>query len=86
MMCILMELHKMHGRASEVIETLGCRHIDICYVQESRWKGCSARLISAKGFKYEFIWSRDNSGFGCVGVLLNKNWIEKVISVVRLNH
>ena len=30
--------------------------------------------------------SGDNSGFGCVGVLLNENWIEKVISVVRLNH
>ena len=35
----------MHGRASEVVETLGCRRIDICRVQESRWKGCSARLV-----------------------------------------
>ena len=42
----------MHGRASGNVETLGHRHIDKCGVQESRWKGCSARLISAKGFKY----------------------------------
>ena len=32
------------------------------------------------------IWSRDNSGFVGVGVLLNENWIGKVVSVVRLNH
>ena len=76
----------MHGRASEVVETLGCRRIDICRVQESRWKGCSARLVSAKDFKYKFIWSGENSGFGAVGVLLNENWIDKIISVVRLNH
>ena len=42
-------------------------------VQESRWKGCSARLISAKGFKYKFICSGDNSDFVGVGVLLNEN-------------
>ena len=47
----------MHGRASEVVETLGRRPIDICCVQESRWNGCSARLTSAKSFKYKFIWS-----------------------------
>ena len=45
----------MHGNASEVVETLGCRGIDICCVQESRWKCCSARLISTKEFKCNFI-------------------------------
>ena len=60
----------MHGRASEVVETLGHRCIDTCCVQQSPWKGCSARLISAKSFKYNFIWSGENSGFGGFGVLL----------------
>ena len=76
----------MHGRTSEVVETLGRRHIDTYCAQESGWKGCSARLISVKGVKYKFIWSGDNSGFGGVDVLHNENWIDKVISVVRLNH
>ena len=31
----------MSGRASEV-ETIGHRHINICCVQESHWKCCSA--------------------------------------------
>ena len=30
-------------------------------------------LISARGFKCKFILSRENSGFGGVGVLLNEN-------------
>ena len=76
----------MDGRTSVVVVALGRRHIDIFCAQESLWKDCSSRLISAKGFKYKFIWSGDNSGFGGVGVLLNENWIDKVISVVRLNH
>ena len=74
----------MCDRVNEVVETIGHRHIDICCVQESHWKDCSARLILAKGFNYKLIWSDDNSGFRGVGVLLNKNWIDKVISVVRL--
>ena len=32
------------------------------------------------------MWSGDNSGFGGVDVLLNENWIDKIIFVVRLNH
>ena len=75
----------MHGKVSEVLETIGCRHIDIFCAQESHWIGCSDRLISAKDFKNKFIWSRDNSGFGDVGELLNENWIDKVIPAVRLN-
>ena len=70
-MCILGNVGTMHARASEVVETIGRRHINICCLQESCWKGCSARLIFAKGFKYKFIWRGENSGFGGVAVLLN---------------
>ena len=76
----------MLGKTSEVVETVGRRHIDICCIQESGWKGFSARLVSVKGVIYKFIWSGDSSGFGGVDVLPNENWIDKVISVVRLNH
>ena len=31
----------MHGRASEIVETLAKRRTDICAVQETRWRGCS---------------------------------------------
>ena len=76
----------MRGRANEVVETLGRRNNDICRIQESRWKGCLVRLIKAKDFTYKFIWSGDSSGFGGVGILIEKKWIDKIISVVRVDH
>ena len=47
--------YTMCARVSEVVEAIGQRHINTCCVQEAHWKGCSARLISAKGFKCKFM-------------------------------
>ena len=72
-------------RASEVVEIIGHRLIIYC-VQQSRCKVCSARLISAKDFKCKFIWSGVDLGLGNFGVLHNENWIDKEISIGRVNH
>ena len=40
----------MSGSASEFVKTRSRKRIGICCVQESLWKGYSARLISVKGF------------------------------------
>ena len=76
----------MHGRANEISETLERRGVDICCVQETRWRGGSARMISGKSSHYKFFWSGDDSGVGGVGVLLAEKWTEKVISVDRIDH
>ena len=38
----------MHGRSSEVVKMLTRRAVDLCCIQESRWRGASARIISSK--------------------------------------
>ena len=73
----------MRGRASEIVETLARRRIDICAVQETFWRGCSTRMITGKHCKYKFSWSGDMSGFGGVGVLVAEKWVEKITSVDR---
>ena len=73
----------MHGRASEIVETLAKRRIHICAVQETRWRGCSTRMITGKHCRYKFLWSGDKSGFGGVGILVAEKWVEKIISVDR---
>ena len=73
----------MRGRASEIVESLARRRIDICAVQETRWRGCSTRMITGKHCRYKFLWSGDTSGFGGVGILVVEKWIEKIISVDR---
>ena len=75
----------MRGRAGEVVETLTRRHIDICCVQEVRWRGASVRSIIGKDSMYKFFWVGNSLGTGGVGILLAEKWIDKVIAVNRVN-
>ena len=76
----------MSGRANEVVEMLTRREVDVCCVQETRWRGGSARKIQGKDSVYKFYWCGDQSGYGGVGVLVAEKWIDNVISVARPSH
>ena len=75
----------MRGRSAEIVEMLTRRNVDICCVQETRWKGDSARKLSGKDSHFKFFWKGDISGYGGVGVLIKDKWSESVLSVVRMN-
>ncbi|XP_066920323.1 craniofacial development protein 2-like [Clytia hemisphaerica] len=75
----------MRGRAGEIVETVSRRRVSVCAIQESRWKGQSARMISGKNCKYKFLWCGDETGFGGVGLLVEEDLVENVISVERIN-
>ena len=76
----------MKGRASEITETVARRRIDLYCLQERRWRGSSTRKITGKDCTYIFFWSGDSSGLGGMGILLAEQWIDKILSVVRVNH
>ena len=42
----------MARRSVEVAEMAGRRRLDFCCVQETRWKGESARMLGGEGFSY----------------------------------
>ena len=44
----------MRGRSSEIVETITRRNIDLCCVQEVRWRGASARHITGRDSRYKF--------------------------------
>ena len=46
----------MRGRSAEIIEMLSKHNVDICCVQETRWKGESAQNILGKNCHYNFFW------------------------------
>lgn len=73
----------MQNCATKVVETLAKRRIYTFAVQETRWSGCSTLMITGKHWRYKFLWSDDNSGFGGVCILVAEKWIEKIISVDR---
>ena len=75
----------LRGRASEVVETVSRRNIDICCLQEVRWRGAGTRTITDKDTQYKLFWIRNQEGNGGVGVMLAEKWIQKVIHVNRVN-
>ena len=75
----------MSRRSGEVIEALHRRRVDVCCVQEARWKGGSARMLGATGRRYKFFWQGCNEGTAGVGVLVAEKWIGQVLSVNRVN-
>ena len=75
----------MRGRSSEVVETVSRRGIDLCCMQEVRWRGASARFITGKDDRYKFFWVGSNAETGGVGILLAEKWVEKVFDVNRVS-
>ena len=75
----------MRGRTSQVAETLSRRHVDLCCIQEVRWRGASARIIDGRNDRYKIFWIANQEGLGGVGIMLAEKWVEKVFEVKRVS-
>ena len=72
----------MLGKWREIYETLKRQCVDICCLQEVRWKGQGAEMI---GNVFKFLWSRGCKAENNVGVIV-ANWlIGKAVGVERFN-
>lgn len=75
----------MKGRSVEVVRALSVRKVDVCCLQETRWKGSGNKLIGLENVKYKFLWQGCAESVAGVGVLLAEKWIDKVVDVKRVN-
>ena len=75
----------MRGRSSEIVETITRRNIDLCCVQEVRWRGASTRYLTGKDSRYKFFWVGNDQGTNGVGVLLAEKWVDKVYDIKRVS-
>lgn len=73
----------LSGRGTEVCEELRKRRVDVCCLQEVRWRGQGAKCLGAKGRRYKLWWSGNSEGAGGVGVLVKEELCEKVVEVLR---
>ena len=71
------------GRKTEVCEELTKRKVDICCIQEVRWKGQGARFVGTLGRRYKLWWSGNDAGFGGVGILVKEEISGNVVEVRR---
>ena len=58
----------MTGRCEEVVEMVDRRQLDICCLQETRWKGGGATTFE----NYKFLWVCGNEDTTGVGFLVEK--------------
>ena len=73
------------GRSAEVVEVLERRRIDLCCVQETRWRGCGTKWIVGKESKYKLFWIGSKEGLDGVGIIIKESWADKVLEVNRIN-
>ena len=57
----------------------------MCWVQEVRWRGASARLITGKNIEYKMYWAGNNLGVSSVAILVAGKWIDKIFDVKCVN-
>ncbi|KAK6756300.1 hypothetical protein RB195_014607 [Necator americanus] len=71
------------GRSRELADSLRKRRVDICCVQETRWKGSKSRELG-DGYKLIFIYHGTSNRNG-VGIILNESFRNSVTVVDRLS-
>ncbi|XP_055388280.1 craniofacial development protein 2-like [Condylostylus longicornis] len=69
------------GRSKELAEILKRRNIDICCIQELKWKGAKARKI---GESYTVLYNGFNAKNG-IGIVFKENMCDKIIEVKRIS-
>ena len=73
----------LFGRKTEVCEELRKRKVDVCCIQEVRWKGQGARFVGTLVRRYKLWWSGNDAGFGEVGILVKEEISGNVVEVRR---
>ena len=74
----------MRGKASEVGEIMSRRRVDLCCLQETRWK-TNLKLIAGRDFRYKYFGCGNDEGTCGVRILLAEKWWEKVFEVIRVS-
>ena len=59
------------------------RRVDVCCLQETKYKGGSCRVIGDDKERYKFFWINEDSAQG-VGVMVHYNLVENVLEVQRV--
>ena len=76
-----LSVNTLRGRVCKVVETLSRRKVDVCCIQETRYRGGNCRTIKGKDTRYKLYWSGNDKGTAGVGAFVAEEWIEKVFEV-----
>jgi hypothetical protein len=72
-------------KSGEVVEVLRKRRVDVCCIQEARWKGMGTRLIGRHDAKYKIYWKGGKESTAGVAILVAEWLVNKVVQVTRVS-
>ena len=75
---------RLQGRSREMVDMLGRRNVDICCLQEVRYRGQGTRMFGIK-HKYKFWWSGRRESRNGVGIMVREELVEDVIEVIKID-
>ena len=76
-------VRSISGRETEVCEDLRKRKVDVCCLQEVRWRGEGPRFIGVKGRRYMLLWCGNDDKTVGVGILVKEELSENVVEIRR---
>jgi exonuclease III len=68
-------------KSGEVVEVLKKRRVDVCCIQEARWKVEGVRMIARHDAKYMIYWKGGKESKAGVAVLVAEWLVNKVVQV-----
>ena len=71
------------GKRREVVEMLARRRVDICCIQEVRYKNQGTTAFGSNEEKYKFWYNGNKDGTNGVGLLVRQELVERVLNVER---
>ena len=63
------------GRGTEVCEELKKRKVDVCCLQEVRWRDEETRFFGVKGRRYKLWWCGNDDKIGGMGILVKRRTV-----------
>ena len=73
----------LRGRSRELVDMLARRNIDICCIQEARYRNEGSTVLGDGEQKYKFWYKGNSEGTNGVGVLIKHELAENIIEVSR---
>ena len=71
------------GKSREVVEMLARRKVDVCCIQETRYKNMGCTVVGSNNEKYKLWYSGDQAGKHGVGIMVKHELADDIIEVVR---
>ena len=78
-------IDSLNGNSMELCEKLVRREVDICCIQEVRWRGMGLKSVGSSGRRFKLWWSGNEDKIGGIGILVREDLCMNVVEINRIS-